>query len=175
MRFAVTLAIVLGLATVGCNREAQDKKKDQDLALQRLIFLAATLPTDVTGKCIAEHDSGLSCATAAGASISTYAGQMQNIYGVPVASATTSSGLCAQIPNSAFFSSLTASAKICHFGCNKAYFDRMQSAGKCTSTQINSVLTIYSSCLPLVWLTSCPDANYTGCLNNCFKTGSVIP
>ena len=115
-------------------------------------------------------------ASAAGQTV-TYGITISSVYGTSSSSANAAT-LCNDIPNSALYTSpsanFSATAKICHFGCYRSYFQNQISQNRCAS-QFTSIMTTYTNCLPLAWLVTCTDTTLYNCLNSCFRTGTVLP
>ena len=159
-----------------CSLDSRDEKKEKDLELQRWIYLALTTSRDVTGSCIAAETQGIACASAAGQTV-TYGITISSVYGTSSSSANAAT-LCNDIPNSALYTSpsanFSATAKICHFGCYRSYFQNQITQNRCAS-QFTSIMTTYTNCLPLAWLVTCTDTTLYNCLNSCFRTGTVLP
>lgn len=167
----VTLLI---LAQLTC-WDSVDHKKDAELEQQKLVYLSLILTRNAVDHCVQAETAALSCSSAAGLS-ATYVSTLQTAYSI-TNSTQTASAICSQLPSSVLFSTSSETAKNCHFDCNKAYFERVQSEGRCNASQFPTALTNYAGCLPIVWVTSCAskDAGLHSCLTSCFKTGTVVP
>lgn len=170
----LALMLVLGLGQLAC-WDSADQKKESELENQRLTYLALILTRNSTDHCVQAETAALSCSSSAGLT-GTYVTTLQTAYSI-TNSTQTAAAICAQLPSSPLFSGSSESAKNCHFDCNKAYFERIQSEGRCNSTQYATALTAYTRCLPILWVSTCAanDATLNTCLSNCFKTGTVIP
>ncbi len=153
--------------------ESRDKKRQSDLELQRLIALSLLNSRDVTGNCVQAETQAISCANAAGAG-ATYGATMASVYTVTFSASPQAASLCNELPNSPLYGSFSASAKICHFTCYKQYFASQIAQNRCAS-QFTAILTAYTNCLPAAWIVTCTDSTLYGCLNQCFRTGTVIP
>lgn len=157
----------LVLLTAGACWDSVDKKKEDQLQLERTVYLAAITPRDSTGTCLLAETQALSCASQAGLT-ATYMTTMRTVYVISTVTSTPSA-LCTDLQSSVQYSVHSQAARACHMGCYKEFFARQA----CTAGTFASTLTVYSGCTPLL-ITSCTDSLLVTCVNNCMRTGTVI-
>jgi hypothetical protein len=159
-------AILLLAVCLGC-WDSADKKKDEELQTQRLLYLASITPADSMAACVQAETRSLACASQAGLT-SSYMAAMRSLFVIPTTNADPSA-LCTDLQSSVQYSAHSQAARACTMTCYGDFFARQA----CTSGTFGTTLAAFAGCTPYL-LTSCTDSALVSCINSCLRTGTVL-
>jgi hypothetical protein len=168
-RISLTIiALFFFLFAASCD----NKKGETDFETLQVIYLILNRTVDLQVTCESSQGSAFQCATDSTIPGATelYVSTMESIYLVLVDAPRDETALCSALLDADTFPDPTndgsktysPGSKECYLNCQKDYWDRMQSEGKCTATD-------YPGLSPF------DDETYQECLTDCFTEGTILP
>lgn len=157
----------------------ESMESDQTL----LLFLkneSERISSNGAAECVAAETQAIACASSPGGiTAAGYGAAVKSAYSINF-STVSAANICDAYPLSPLYNNAdlktTQAAMKCHFNCYNSFWSRGISSGEC-STNATALVTRYSKCLPLVWISSCEAVDDTlfTCLDECLNQGTVFP
>ena len=167
----IAMLIIFNLAALwSC--ENKDKKKADEVAWLRLVYLWVNLPDDLSEACQSAKGSALNCMGSAGGTAlqEQYIITMEQLYQIVVSPPREATQLCDSLINSPDFPipggsgemSYSTGAKICFFSCEGEFWETAINSAQCNLAELSNLQ---------------PGASetYSQCIEECLIQGSIIP